>query len=293
MAITTSLKMRRAASVRSENTTYEEVYVAFDINGSGQIVASEANDILAALLSQHGVQLGTEFTDFPGCKCTELTPVCRDDSEIWDITVRYEIPTEEPIPDDFDTFIDQLSRNTSLTNPFGPEFSGGAILMEEFWARDLEGAPFINYAKKKIGNVPPISIPVQVDRVSVNERQKPNTSQVGTAEGRRLIADINYTSQTHTDHTSGVRTRYYRNTYEVWTHPYKDWSIFEALNAGWMQLVADNPPKWSNIIDPDTGEPITEQALLDALGKPLAPNAEPIYIPWRVKRVGTITIPFL
>ena len=87
-----------------------------------------------------------------------------------------------------------------------------------------------------------------------------NTANQGRADGRRLLASVSYQSAEHVNKQTGVRTRYYKNTYEVWKHPDRDWARVEVLDAGFKQI---KNGKLVTIVDPDTKEPYSEESLLE------------------------------
>ncbi len=279
-------QFRRDATKSADNVIFERGWTVWQ-ESSGAIVASEADEIFAALEST--VQIGSTYPSLGGLKCVEVRPSCRDDVEIWDVSARYEIPKEETPPDSFDDFMQQSQQN-SPENPFGPEFSGGGQTVEEYRVRDLDGMLFVNSAKQPFRNLIPIPVTIQVDRVTVNERNPANTANQGRAEGRRLLASVSYQSAEHVNKETGVRTRYYKNTYEVWTHPDRDWARVEVIDAGFKQI---KNGKLVTIVDPDTKEPYSEESLLNGNGVLLDAGADPHTIEFRIRQEGPLGVPFL
>jgi hypothetical protein len=285
-------KFRRSLSVTAENKVYERGWTVWN-ESAGAIIASEASAVLNALAGT--VSIGSTFPGLAGVECVEIRPDSRDDCEVWDVTARYEIPPKPEPPDDFDEFVNQ-SQNTDSDNPFAPEFSGGGLVMEEYWAEDLDGKPFVNSAKDALQHSPPIPITVQVDRVTVSERGPARTARIGTSSGRRLLADVAYQSAEHVNRTTGLRTRYYKNTYEVWTHPYRDWHMIALLDQGFRARIvnqATGAVKIVNIVDPDTKEPVAQAANLDGEGNVLPEGQKPKVLWFRVRQVGSLGVPFI
>ncbi len=286
-------QFRRDATIAtdSESTVYERGWIVWD-DSSGQIVASEAWEVLNALSGT--VQIGSPFPSLGGLKCSEIRPVCRDDVEIWDVRARYEIPSEEEqTPNDFDEFMNS-AQNNSPSNPFGPDFSGGGQTVEEYRVRDLDNKLFVNSANQPFRNLVPIPVTIQVDRVTVSERKPANTSKQGMCDGKRLLASIGYQSAEHVNNETGVRTRYFRNSHEVWTHPDRPWANVEVLDAGFKQIVEKDGKKMLvTIVDPETKEPYSEESLLDGSGKLLPAGQDARTIEFKVRQEGALGVPFL
>lgn len=261
---------------------------------------SEVEEIYAAINST--IKVGDPYPGLPGVKCRRVQTIARPDAEIWDVWAEYDIPEEEPEPDSIEEFEESFA---DFNSPFGPEYTGGSITIDEFWPFDLDGKYFVNGADQPLQNVPPIPIPVQTLSVTFNTLTKPNTSTQGNCQGQYMLARVGYTPQVHTDRNTGVRTKYYQATYEVWKHPYRDWAIVYALNQGTKVWVLSSEPdplggppilslKLANIVD-SNGEPISEPAMLNADGTEiLDKNVAPIQIPFRVRNVATLTdIPYI
>ncbi|RIK82872.1 MAG: hypothetical protein DCC68_04990 [Planctomycetota bacterium] len=279
-------QFRRDATKSADNVVFERGWTVWK-ETSGVIVASEADEIFTAMNGT--VQVGSAYPSLGGLKCVEVRPSSRDDIEIWDVSARYEIPKAETPPDSFSQFMSQ-SQNNSPENPFGPEFSGGGQTVEEYRVRDLDGRLFVNSAKQPFRNLVPIPVTIQVDRVTVSQANPANTANQGRADGRRLLASVSYQSAEHVNKQTGVRTRYYKNTYEVWTHPDRDWARVEVIDAGFKQI---KNGKLVTIVDPATKEPYSEESLLNGAGGLLGAGADPQTIEFRIRNEGALGVPFL
>jgi hypothetical protein len=279
-------QFRRDATKSADNVVFERGWTVWK-ETSSVIVASEASEIFSAMDST--VRIGSTYPSLGGLKCVEVRPSCRDDIEIWDVSARYEVPKAEQPPDNFNEFMQQSQQNSS-DNPFGPEFSGGGQTVEEYRVRDLDGRLFVNSAKQPFRNLVPIPVTIQVDRVTVSERNPANTANQGRCDGRRLLASVSYQSAEHVNKETGTRTRYYKNTYEVWKHPDRDWARVEVLDAGFKQI---KNGKLVTVVDPDTKEPYSEESLLNGGGQVLPAGQDPRTIEFRVREEGALGVPFL
>jgi hypothetical protein len=286
MAFVIREQFRRDATKSADNVVFERGWTVWK-ETTGIIVPSEVDEIFTAMNGT--VQVGSAYPLLGGLKCVEVRPSSRDDIEIWDVSARYEVPKAETPPDSFSEFMQQ-AQNNSPENPFGPEFSGGGQTVEEYRVRDLDGRLFVNSAKQPFRNLVPIPVTIQVDRVTVSQANRANTANQGRADGRRLLASVSYQSAEHVNKQNGVRTRYYKNTFEVWTHPDRDWARVEVIDAGFKQI---KNGKLITIVDPDTKEPYSEESLLDGNGQLLGAGGNPQTIEFRIRNEGPLGVPFL
>ena len=291
-------KFRRSVRVTNENRHCERAWRVWKYEPPKTNVAlpAEEDEVESAVAGT--IRIGDPFTPARhGVVCSELILEADERTEMWSVTARYEIPpVQDLVPNNFEQFLTESQVNDP-SNPLGPDFSGNGTIVEEYYEKDL-GTPskyFINSAWKPYQNVPAIFVPVQVDRVSVNERNKPDTSKVGTANGRKLFANVSYQSQSHKNTDTGVRTKYSRNTYEVWTHPYRDWAFVDVIDMGMQMLMIGDQGQefWENIVSEETNEPVSEPVPLNGLGLPLAPGVDPITDRYQIRKTGALGVPFL
>lgn len=287
---------RRAGARDSEGDTRERTWlVRRQDTTTGQIIAMSNAEVWSAIEST--VDIGSEYPGSPGLKCDSIDPEEDEDTLMWDVNASYKIPDEEDQPDDFDDFMNKANGDgaDNPENPFGPEFSGGGQTVEEYWWTDLDEEPFVNCIGSAFQNIPAIPVTIQVDRVTVSERNKPNTAAQGMAAGRYLLANVSYQYAEHVDRKTGKRTRYYRNTYERWTHPYRDWAYVWLLNMGFVEL-KDGELEVIKVKDPETKKmvPTPEARGLSAAGAALPPNTFPSTKRFRIRiKTGSLGIPFL
>lgn len=285
-------RRRRRGEKRDDVRTYERWWYVYQ-KTDGVLDQLDIDDVYTIMESY--VAIGDTFPDVPGVECVGIEPEQDDEAEVWSVTAFYESPEpgEEEQPDDFDEFINRSSTDDQ-NESFGPKRSGGGQVIEEFFTEDLDGKPFVNTANDPFDTPLAIPITIQVDRVTVNERQKPNTSNIGTANGRQLLADVQYSEAEHVNKQTGTRTRYFVNTYEVWTHPYRDWARVKILNRGFRNLNLDAQGNFVHQIARDEfGEPVNTPILLDEEGFVLGPNGAPHLIEFRVRNEGPLNVPFL
>lgn len=287
---------RRELEKTDDGFVYQKGWIVFKTSG-GIVVPTEHDDVLTQM--EQYVDIGDSWSlAKPAIRCKNIRADAREEVEIWDVTARYELEiernTEEDQPDDFDEFMDR-SQDDSADNPFRPRRSGGGTVIEEYFFYDLDNQPFVNSAFFPLQNIPPIPVTVQVDRITVNERNAADTSRIGRANGRKLLADVTYEEADHENRRTGATTRYYRNTYERWTHPYRDWKNVECLDSGFIQLInlGGGVFEVANIVDEKTKEPIAEAAMLDGQGGVLPRGQQPIKRTFRVRNEGPLGIPFL
>lgn len=265
----------------------------------GVMVSLDFDDVYGIIVPAYASH-GATVSEMPGVECNLIGIRHQDDgSEVWIATASYRSPTvgSEPIPNDFDTFMSR-SQNNSPNEPFRPRFSGGGMVVTEAVWEDLDGEAIVNSAGDPFENQLTRDVTVQVDRVTVNERDKANTAAIGKCEGRRLLANATYEDLDHVDKSDGVTTRYYRNTYEVWTHPYQNWTPTIVMDRGYRELriVFDenNNPEFKLLpIRDKWGEPVNKPVPLDEAGQALAPKAKPRMLRFRLREEGPLNVPFL
>lgn len=296
--ITVVERTRRRGEVRNDTRTYERLWYVWK-RDNGPLLPMDIGEVFTAM--QPYAQLGSSFPGLSGVKLVGLEPELEDDSERWVVTGHYEIPEKEEPPDDIDDFMQQ-SQDDNPENPFGPKFSGGVTIVEESVTQDRDNNPCVNSAGDPFETPLTMPITIQVDRVTVNEREKPDTSRVGTCQGRKLYADCQYQSAEHVNKETGTRTTYYQNTYEVWKHPLRDWSPTLVLDRGFRmitQVVDDTTgPGGKMVAEPvrdQWGEPVQAPVPLDGAGKPAAPPpmGQPFYLRFKLRPVDDLNVPFL
>lgn len=244
-----------------------------------------------AFLAAKSWGIGTPHADYPGAVLKRIRTSRVDRTEAFNLLVHWENKTgEEDPPDDFDQFMQQSQVN-NVENPFGPDYSSYGQLTEEYSWKDFDGKPFLNKANQPLRNIPPLMITIKVRKVSINRRDEEDIEKMGVAQGRKLLYGINNEQRTHKNKQTGTTTKYFRTTYEVWTHPFRNWSKVELLNVGFAILVNDKLeiPRLGKAKDKPQFEvnlSADGKAVLDA-GQP--PNT----IEFKVFREGAINVPFL
>lgn len=250
-----------------------------------------------AFVAAKGFEIGQAHGDYPGAAFKSLRVSRRENVEAFDFTARWETKDggESP-PDDFEQFMQQSQVN-SPDNPHGPEYSGRGQFAEEYSHKDVKGDLFLNAAKQPLTNVPPLLITIQVRRVTLNQRNEPNLSQQGVAEGRDMLQAVEFNQLFHKNKQTGALQKYYRVSYEVWTHPFRDWAKVELLNVGfafWV-LGENGEPKRLEIakLGNAKDQPLVEQNLTKD-GNGILPAGEPPNtITFKFFREGTLNIPYL
>lgn len=303
LVITVGERYRRKGSLGTDNNTRERVFRVWrHEDTTGQIAPLTASEAMDAVLDEEGVTLGSEFPGLAALLCDEITADENDSGEdewAWDVTCSYSIPSSQETPDDFDEFMNQSSGpgSDSKTNPYGPERSGGGQVMQEYWAKDLDGKKFVLPTGVPMQNVPPIDVTIQVDRITLNEREPGDTSRIGMCSGNSMLANVTYEELTHVNKETGVRTKYYRNSYERWTHPNQSFSRIKILLYGFTAfydagggalelrniLVKDSDPK---------SDPVSDAQPLDTAGKRKL-GGEPDFKEFKIRREGALNIPFM
>jgi hypothetical protein len=286
---------RRSGSLSRDQNTYERGWrVHGKDSGTGATVQIEIDEVYDNL----PVELGDTFPGLDGVILIEFTPTSAEDHEWWEVTARYEIPDEEPQPDDFNDFMSQSGDEDNTSH--GPKFSYGGQVIEEYPTEDLADparAPLMNSARDPIPL--PMPVTIQVERVTVNQQDKPDTSTMGICQGRKLLANVSGDSEVHVNKRTGERTRYYVVSYEVWTHPYRDWTPTKVWDAGFNELI-----RKQNINDPGPtirkepmlapgGEQFNDPQFLDGIGKKLSPEKDPYPLYFTMRRTGNLNVPFL
>ena len=284
---------RRRGEIRDGTRTYERSWYVYR-HVDGVLTAIDIDDVLG-LVTPTYISIGDTFPDLMGVECTGIEPGLEDDAEVWTVTAQYESPEpgEEEQPDDFNEFISR-SGTDSQNETFGPKRSGGGQVVEEAVTEDLDGNPVVNSAGDPFDTPLIVAVTVQVDNVTANEREKPDTNDIGKADGRKLLANISYSEAEHVNKQTGVRTRYFVNSYEVWTHPYRDWARVKVLDRGYRHKFFDaQANEILKIIRDEFGEPINAPALLDGQGFVLGVGGQPHLIQFRVRDEGPLNVPFL
>jgi len=256
---------------------------------------------LDEVIAEVGIDFGDTYPGMDGVECYDIEGEEDETSFRWIVTVRYQTPdandASDDTPNDFDEFISQSQQQPQDpdTNMIGPKFSYGTTTVEEWREKDLDGQYFINSAKDPFQNTPPIPVTIQIERVTLNEARKPNTSKQGTAAGRKLLAGIQGEAAIHVNRTTGVRTRYYVTTYEVWIHPSHDWAFVELIDRGFNYLTTVNGQKVKRAIrlGPEKNEP-QQPVNLDGAGGILSTTAtNPQTKTFRIRPVGSLGVPFI
>lgn len=282
-----------SGEVRDDARSYSRSWYVFR-KVDGVMTAIDFDDAYDLIVPSYA-SIGATVAEIDGVECVSIEPQHQDDgSEVWVVTARYESPSagEEEQPDNFNEFMSR-SQNDSQNEAFGPRRSGGGQVIEEYFEEDLDGQPILNSAGDPFDE--PLSQPVtiQVDSVTVNERTAPDTSRIGMADGYRLLANITYSESEHVNRTTGVRTRYFVNTYEVWTHPYREWKWAKVLDRGYREKVRENGVTTLVVIRDEFGEPVNTPALLDISGAQVPPGGQPHTLLFRVRNEGPLNVPFL
>lgn len=300
MATVTYVRERSgwAGSVTNDASSYERSWFVYR-KTDGVIVSLDFDDVYGIIVPTYA-SLSATVSELAGVECSAIDIRHQDDgSEVWVASATYETPQagSEPIPNDFNEFMSR-SQNNSANEPFRPRFSGGGMVVTEAVWTDLDGDAIVNSAGDPFENQLTRDVTIQVDRVTVNEREKADTSAIGKCEGRRLLANATYEDLDHVDKSDGVTTRYYRNTYEVWTHPYQEWTPTIVMDRGYRELriVFDenNNAEFKLLpIRDKWGEPINKPAPLDGAGQALAPKDKPKMLRFRLREAGPLNIPFL
>lgn len=284
---------------REDGRTYERSWFVYR-KTDGVMVALDFDDVYGIIVPAYAFQ-GATVAEFAGVECKSIQPRHHDDgSEVWTVTATYESPSagqEEP-PDNFNDFMSQ-SQSDNPSNPFRPKRSGGGQVIDEAFVQDLDQNDAVNSAGDPFDEPLVVPITIQVDSVTVNEREKPDTSKIGWCQGRKLLANVTYHEEEHVNRTTGATTGYFVNTYEVWTHPFRDWARVQVLDRGYrdktFQITAQHP-NGAFVLEPirdQYGEPINKPALLDGGGAVLAPNGKPIILTFRVREEGDLDVPFM
>ena len=247
------------------------------------------SDLMSIVASK--VSIGDAYPGATNFVCNNIEIDEGEDGELHIATASYEI--DETPPDDFEDFINRSSGGSGSddpNNPFRPRRSGGGMTVEEYRWKDIAGKAFVNAAKQRFTNIPPITVTIQVDRITVVMATRADTSAQGKCAGRLLLSNVTYEEKDHKNKQTGVLTRYYENTYEVWTHPDHDWDKVEVLNTG-FKIIKNG--KLIAIKDPDTGEVLVEESNLSEDGTGvLAPGTPPNTIEFTVRHATDLNIPF-
>lgn len=287
-----------AGRVGNDSSDYERSWFVYR-KTDGVMVALDFDDVYGIIVPTYASR-GSTVAELPGVECSLVDIRHQDDgSEVWIAIASYETPQagSEPIPDNFDEFMSR-SQTNSANEPFRPRFSGGGMVVSEAVWEDLDGEAIVNSAGDPFENQLTREVTIQVDRVTVNEREPANTGNIGKCEGRRMLANATYEDLDHVDKSDGVSTRYYRNTYEVWTHPYQEWTPTVVMDRGYRELriVFDenNNPEFKLLpIRDKWGEPVNKAAPLDGAGQALAPKQKPKMLRFRLRQQGPLNVPFL
>jgi hypothetical protein len=260
-------------------------------------VSLDFDDVYGIIVPAYA-SLSATVSELAGVECSAIDIRHQDDgSEVWIASATYETPQagSEPIPDSFDEFMSR-SQNNSPNEPFRPRFSGGGMVVTEAVWEDLDGEPIVNGAGDCFENQLTREVTIQVDRVTVNERDKANTADIGKCEGRRLLANVTYEDLDHVDKSDGVTTRYYRNTYEVWTHPYTNWTPTVVMNRGYREqiFVVDDQGAGLRMmpIRDKWGEPVNKPVPLNGAFE-MPPGGTPEMLNFRLREEGPLNVPFL
>lgn len=257
---------------------------------TGLMVTSTRKQILDAFKAAASINLGTPDAEFTAAVCNSIVARRMDKLEAFEIEATFETKdgTEEP-PDSFEEFMSQ-SQNDSPDNPHGPEYSQDGQFMDEYRHEDLDGEKWINGAKDPLQNIPPIPVTIVIDRVSFNQRDKADASQQGIADGRKWLYAVKSEMRLHRNKQTGKMTKYYRVSYEIWTHTARDWAKVKLINVGYREIVDG---EYRAITVGEERSPIQAPANLDKQGKQLPAGAEPQFLDFRVLREGALNVPFL
>lgn len=269
-------------------------------NVKGWVVDSTADEVLDFLETKgiaHGVAYTNKFAARDATKelvCSRVTPQ-EEENRMWFIDAAYKIPDANEQADDFDDFMDQSNGPGAddPENPQGPDYSGGITVIDEYEVEDLDGNRFALPTGQSFQNVPAIPKTIQIERVSLNERDRPSLGRAGMADGRYLLAGISFEMRSHYSRSTGKRTKYYRNSYERWYHPDRPWSKIYIPCFGFMAFATRKGKKvLENCID-DIGDFVSEPVALNSAGYRMAQGKPPYLKPFRVRREGRLEIPFL
>lgn len=258
---------------------------------AGVIQPSTVKAARDAFLAAKGLAIGDAHADYDGAALQSVRVARRDRVDAFDITVTWQNKTggEDP-PDDFDQFMNQ-SQQDNPENPFGPDYSSHGQFAEEYSHHDVAGNPWLNKANQPLTNIPPLWVTIKVRKVTINQRYEADINQMGVAQGDRLLYSIANEQRTHKNKQTGVLTKYFRTTYEVWHHPFRDWADYKALNIGFAIL------KDGKLEIPRLGKakdfPQVEVNLSDDGTRILEDGSPPTTIDFKVFREGVINVPFL
>lgn len=256
---------------------------------TGKVVTSTLAEIKTAVAAV--IAIGDDAPTVTGAVCVDLSVTAREKIDIYDVVARFEIPEVEQaeIPDSFDDFMAQSQSTETTDNPFGPKHSFTTAVIEEFWPEDMDGKPFVNSAGEPLQPLIPFMTPLFIRRSTVNRRTEPAEDLVGTADGNRLLSGISGEEKFHKNKSSGVITRYFEVTFEVTTHPFRNWDPVIVYDAGYKQKVVKNGVTTLEEIKSEVdGQPKSSQSLLDGAGHALAPGGKPFPLKFKVKRKGKI-----
>lgn len=294
MATVTRIRLlrRRDVSYGIAQVEFEQAWKIWK-ETDGQTAEMTPSEVLTALKNSEGVDVGSSFPNLPGVRCHDISFATPDEIFTNVVVARYKVPDTVVRPNDFSKFIEESQQNDP-NNPLRPKFSGGVNLVEEFVWKDLTGKWLKNSANDPIDPPPTQVVAIQVRRVTVSEKEEPDTSKVWTAEGRKLYADCSYTESDHVNKQTGVSTRYFEVSYEVWTHPIRDWTPTVYYDAGYNELVNENGARKKRpIVNPETNSPFNSIQFLDRMGRWLGPDKDPLPIEFLLIRDGTLEVPFL
>jgi hypothetical protein len=258
---------------------------------AGVLQATTVKAARDAFLTAQGWSIGKQNVDYPGAYLKRVRTQRIDKTEAFNLLVHWENKTggEDP-PDDFDQFMQQSQQN-NFENPHGPDYSSHGQFAEEYSHKDLDGDLFVNRANQMLRNIPPLMITIKVRKVSINRPDEADIGQMGVAEGFRLLYGVNNEMRTHKNKQTGKTRKYFRTTYEVWEHPFRQWAIVELLNVGFAILV--NGKLEIPRLGKGKDKPQFEVNLSADGTKVLSAGEQPNTIPFKVFREGTINVPFL
>lgn len=274
-----------------ESISVQEGWLGVYVNDDGSFIPQTVKQARTAFIAAQSLNIGTPHGDFPGAFLKNVRTSLREKVDAFDFTLRWESKTgSEAPPDDFDQFMSQ-SQTDSSDNPYKPKYSSYGQFAEEYSHKDIKGKLFVNKANQALTNIPPLQITIAVRRVTVNQRDEGDISQMGLANGRKLLYGVNNEEEFHKDKRTGKLRAYYKTTYEVWTHPNRNWADVELLNVGFAVIVNGElrMPRLG-----DSKDLPQEAVNLTADGKDfIRDGSPPNTIEFKVFREGAFFAPFI